>query len=705
MVYQELGLPQDIPWKRLAGSADMMDTRSGDFSFPPKWRSSISIFYHEPSELPETYCDRSVTYLKVVCSITGYQVGRESGSSPDPQGAWKEETIPLTEEYHACYGAMLQVAVFPRADSNRVIPLSDFPYIADFEPKQRELYEAVTKSGEILGRSLSNLNLRKSGTNAETTSYSSKIGAEVKAQIKVVDASISAEHSWGGGTHVQEENTKTTDDSREKRETYGASTNLTQMYEIFTGYHMGTNRAVFYMLPRPHMVEDKDQYTFTNGPRRLEGIQEVFLVINRPKSITGICVDAFLETAHLFGENVEPQQASGGGVTAQPDVAWEPMEAVVGMSGEWPSPHGEPGQTKDFTQNLLTLGAGCELDVTRGGDSWMTGEWDDQASLLISVPQGFWFDFQSGTFWRSLHSIEAGVSGNQVSGTVRLRGMSRNFPEKFNAQVHIYYRCPKSVEPTTAGAPPPPPPLNEKHLFLTSRGISACTSLQDQEESGPALHQAVNWPVILKEDQREVLFDWLQRGVVDSDPGRAAELQQMIEQQSAELQRQIRDTVNFGDAQVPGQWLLPDESITFETPIPHDARLGDESVPAIVRIRLANALSSQIGTRMLESLGSIRRYPRGAVDFWHSDMAMEHLVRQIGPGDELASTPVANLDVPYRAELLEMFGEDVQRSELGVMDVGALESGLGITAMEARRLKLQLLVAPAVRRERSNDYR
>ena len=40
------------------------------------------------------------------------------------------------------------------------------------------------------------------------------------------------------------------------------------------------------MLPRPHIVESEK--TFVNGPRELEGIQEIFLVVMRPRRINGI---------------------------------------------------------------------------------------------------------------------------------------------------------------------------------------------------------------------------------------------------------------------------------------------------------------------------------------------------------------------------------------------------------------------------------
>ena len=76
-----------------------------------------------------------------------------------------------------------------------------------------------------------------------------------------------------------------------------SDTLISQLYSLLQGYHVGTNRVVFFMQPRPHIQDMK--FTFVHGPRRLEGIQEFFLVVNRPKSISGLCVEAALETAHL----------------------------------------------------------------------------------------------------------------------------------------------------------------------------------------------------------------------------------------------------------------------------------------------------------------------------------------------------------------------------------------------------------------------
>jgi hypothetical protein len=62
-------------------------------------------------------------------------------------------------------------------------------------------------------------------------------------------------------------------------------------------YHLGTNRAVFFMQPRPHIQNAR--FTFIRGLRALEGVQEFFLIVNRPAEVARLCVEVALETAHL----------------------------------------------------------------------------------------------------------------------------------------------------------------------------------------------------------------------------------------------------------------------------------------------------------------------------------------------------------------------------------------------------------------------
>jgi hypothetical protein len=90
---------------------------------------------------------------------------------------------------------------------------------------------------------------------------------------------------------------RNTDTSQESRETKSHTTQLTQMYHQLDSYHLGTNRAVFFIHPRPHTLEN--EHTFVNGPRNIEGIQEFVFVVVRPTSVAGLCVEAYLETGHI----------------------------------------------------------------------------------------------------------------------------------------------------------------------------------------------------------------------------------------------------------------------------------------------------------------------------------------------------------------------------------------------------------------------
>jgi len=307
-----LSLPIDIPWKRLCVSEDMIDPKVCDRNFPYRWRSSVAIFSYQPPEDQQTYEGMIVSYLKVACTITGYQPNPEEvglknrrvdsyWNTQEPIRNYKD----MVSKYYGCHGALLEVAVAPR--STEGVPLSNYPYFADFEPKKRELYEIVTETGEIMSRTLENVNVHKGGTT--TNSREVVDSTTISGEFKNLSLSPSGEglsnaqvglSNTGTTRDVNQEqyvNTRTTDQAREARETFSHSTQLTQMYHQFTSYHLGTNRAVFFMLPRPHMVQS--EYTFVNGPRLLEGIQEIFLVVVRPKEIEDIRVEAYLETAHV----------------------------------------------------------------------------------------------------------------------------------------------------------------------------------------------------------------------------------------------------------------------------------------------------------------------------------------------------------------------------------------------------------------------
>lgn len=453
MATQSLNLPVAIPWLQIAVSRDMMDEQFCNKRFPFSWRSSMAIAIYEPplDELPEDLCGQRLTYLKVTCSITGYQPTREETAEayvefPDVP----TEALDLVlSEYFACYGVLLNAAVFPYPSTRAVaklldtigftglvvdevgglpnpltirdvtfdapgqttnnlvdlhpeggdgipeldlqaeliitlatpadrvearvfrttpgdivmaafrgedavgqatageepgvhslsidgdnidrltisvpegrtslidlsyfaierqeVPLSGFPHIVGVEPKQRDLYQAASETGEILTGSTSTVKTDKTLKSTEETESGFKLGAEVPIPKAPPGSKLTG--SFERKRTEREEDTWSvgTDASRERRETQGTTTQLSQMYNLLSAYHVGTNRASFLMLPRPHVLQPTDHRTIVQGLRFIEGIQEFLLIVSRPADIEGIAVEASLDTGH-FPEDVDTQE-------------------------------------------------------------------------------------------------------------------------------------------------------------------------------------------------------------------------------------------------------------------------------------------------------------------------------------------------------------------------------------------------------------
>lgn len=337
MTINALSLPVDIPWRRRCVSKDMNDAVICDGRFPLKWRSSIAIFTYEPPEPEQTLPDDLITYVKVSCTITGHQrnakadlalPGQVTGfSSGDVTNAFET----AVSQYHACYGALLQVSVGAPRGASFFAGRGRSPYIADFEPKKRELYELVTETGETMSRTLEAVNVGKSNVSSRSSEVvdGSAISLQMTQsagdkQAQQTETTQSAQfEATNQKTNVgssQIEDSRSSDLSRESRETNSHTTQLTQMYHQLTGYHVGTNRALFFMLPRPHIVQSPQ--TFVKGPRQLEGIQEFFLVVVRPKGWDDFCIEAYLETAHLTEPQTEPVRRT---------VYWPTKKVVAGI--------------------------------------------------------------------------------------------------------------------------------------------------------------------------------------------------------------------------------------------------------------------------------------------------------------------------------------------------------------------------------------
>lgn len=306
----KLNLPTDIPWVRKCVSEDMVDDKLCDVKAPLRWKSSIAVFEYKPEDEFQNYEGMIISYLKVVCTITGYQEDpKEIGLNyKGIKSYWKDQPgianyLDVLQKYYACHGAILEVTVGPEGSQ---VPLKKYPFFMDFEPKKRELFELASDTKEKMSRSIESLNLTKSaGTTQSTEVFDIDMGGgggSAQASFAGTGGGFSfalPNGQWGTKRMNAEESlsSRSSDVGQEKRETFSYTTQITQMYHQLDSYHLGTNRALFFMHPRPHTIET--EHTFVNGPRNIEGIQEFMFVVARPKDVEDICVEAYLETGHI----------------------------------------------------------------------------------------------------------------------------------------------------------------------------------------------------------------------------------------------------------------------------------------------------------------------------------------------------------------------------------------------------------------------
>ncbi|MEX1000913.1 MAG: hypothetical protein WDZ35_02240 [Crocinitomicaceae bacterium] len=315
---EELPQPQDIPWQPICVSRDMMDPTFCNGKFPIAWRSSLAISAYEPdpADLPDPFCAGKLTYIKVTASITGYQpTDQELNDGYTEFGNTPVEEIldDIFDTYFGCYGALLNIAVFP--NSTKEWKLEAYPKIFEFEPKNRELIQNSVEQGEILTSSKNDVSTGHSFTSTNTVSSGITASTNIGGNELAEGASNLAGSTWGAGiegTHEwgetnQDSSNVNIDNSQERSEKQATTTNIEQLYNLLSGYHSGTNRAVLFMLPRPHLLQPTNRRTFAQGLRIIEGIQEFFFVVVRDPSMEGICIEAKLDTGH-YPENVQIQE-------------------------------------------------------------------------------------------------------------------------------------------------------------------------------------------------------------------------------------------------------------------------------------------------------------------------------------------------------------------------------------------------------------
>jgi hypothetical protein len=401
MTVSTLNLPVDIPWKVIAASTDEDVTQFGAGRLPPPWRSSLAISAYEPSvdDLPTVLCHDRITYIKVTCSITGWQATQDDSNLLGK--AYPGLGLDgLTREYFACYGVLLNVAVFPQL-ADPEIPLVGSVRIIDMQPKTRDLYQMATETGEVLSGSNSSVATDKSyaTTNDSQWGLSSQASGGYSSGQQAggfFNLTGGLTHSWGE-TDKDSSSTQT-DASRDRRERQSTTTTISQLYNLLTGYHTGTNRAVFLLLPRPHTLQPTDHRTFIQGLRIIEGIQEFILVVSRPrdKNVVGLCIEAHLDTSHL------PEEVQ---VEESPDEYEEDSEDFV--VEKYASKDVGPGDNVriDFTHNVLR--DGFVID-TRDGRKDKDGRPADEGHSGMRLTWEFGVGAEFGHYERFYGAVTSG---------------------------------------------------------------------------------------------------------------------------------------------------------------------------------------------------------------------------------------------------------------------------------------------------------
>ncbi len=490
----KLNLPTDIPWERICVTEDMIDREVCDNRLPAKWQTSMAVFKYVPEDDYQLFPKYKISYLKVTATITGYQpLDKEIQGKIDWDGV-DVSTIPgltdLLNSYNPCHGAILQVVVGPHGKRPN-IDLKDYPFFMDFEPKKRELYELATDTKEKQSRSIESLNITKSA------------GASQSLEILDVDmggGGYGGQASYagtGGGFNYTAPNgqwgtkrlnadeslsSRSSDVGQEKRETFSYTTQISQMYHLLDSYHLGTNRIVFFIQPRPHTLEEPSG--FVRGPRPVEGIQEFFMVVAQPKDQEDFCVSLRLDTSHL---------------TKTPILEYERKSDVSELASAI-----APIPNKNDTLGKLE----------KWGEACFGGCWDmyyqcylthAEADKVYSAPSGFVIEGYSNAVNSSIHgSSSVTISPNGSSLTIHAEANGKICYEDTFGCVD----CPdewqkysgnarRQVNVNLVSTTPTKQVGENEVLMITTRGLCCCASDNKRINTDEYLVAIKNIPNVL----------------------------------------------------------------------------------------------------------------------------------------------------------------------------------------------------------------
>jgi hypothetical protein len=339
--------------------------------------------------------------------------------------------------------ALLEFAYLGKA--SKPFDLIEFPHIIDVEPKTRDLVQASSETGEILTSSKSNVKTNKSLTHSESSETGYKLGAEA---VKKDKFKVSGELTHTNKETEEENWSVETDASRERQEKEGSTTEISQLYNLLSSYHIGTNRVQLLMLARPHVLQPTDHRTFVNGLRQIEGMQEFLLIVARPPEMEGLCIEAFLETGH-FPEGLTPEEPKEEFVENE-----EPFTVTAFADNGWLS--GDCTNIESDLSATFTIQSPWVIDrrPERGSDPGHPG-----LKEVANNSNGQANDSLERYNYKPISDATVQVSG-RICGQSLQRAKAR-----FNRTYHIFTRLAQPKDNTGE----PTVPLEK--LLITSRGL------------------------------------------------------------------------------------------------------------------------------------------------------------------------------------------------------------------------------------------
>jgi len=669
----KLNLPTDIPWERICVTEDMIDPVVCDKRLPAKWQTSLAVFKFKPEDEYQLFPNYKITYLKVTATITGYQPldkeiqGKIKWNGVDATTEFTNEVLKdLLNSYHPCNGAILQVVVGPHGKKPDV-PLKDYPFFMDFEPKKRELYELATDTNEKSSRSIESLNITKSAGSTQSLEI---------LDIDMGGGGLGASASYagtGGGFSYQAPNgqwgtkrlnadeslsSRSSDVGQEKRETYSFTTQISQMYHLLDSYHLGTNRVVFFVQPRPHTLEEPSG--FVRGPRPVDGIQEFFLVVAQPKDQDDFCVSLRLDTSHLAKTPIMDYdritRTSGVVSASAPVPKWSEGE-VLAMGYQ-------PGPKVDLYEACFIK---C-WDVP-----YIPWRIEKSSSETIDAPDGYIIENYTNIRNDVSHgSSDVFISANDTAATITVKAKGLLYSEAGDV---VCANCPDWVD-GYYGSATRQISLNlrsktkikqtgeEEVLLITTRGLCCCSNQIDR-----------------------IHLDELVVGIkpIPADLSISKYLDKFISSKSSSLQ--IKKSGEEHHEHIGGTCKECEDKIKQD--------FTTDNPDAKYTIRLANELSNFIKTETIKSLNDptvvLKKYYE--TDFFAKQLELKLV--QFNKGKQLLNEGVEkNIPKEILPKLEKYFGKkskEITHRDLLSLQAESLAKLTGVKLEEIQLLKMTLM--------------